>query len=224
MGNKSPQNEYAKFTLITKGNAVVGAHNVYSAIAIGGKLMQAGKSNPRPSLTISSNTQNDDDSYARSVDPVNSFDFGNALLRISKNPLAAAGVDFSAYEQLARIAVSSTNTVGGVIYKVIVVNQDDDTNQRYNLYDFVPGGQGKDNGKTLVIFVGTKRVVLTKTHDGRQFGPSIIAPFAHVNLVDNAGYIDGFIVAKSFKGTGSNPSQVQMHGNAFKGTLQCVNS
>ena len=48
--------------------------------------------------------------------------------------------------------------------------------------DFKYGGGGEDNGKTLVIFKGAGTICLTKTHQGRQFGPSVLAPFAHVTV------------------------------------------
>ena len=80
-------------------------------------------------------------------------------------------------------------------------------------------GQGEDNGKTLVVFNTAEDVTLTKTNGGRQFGPSVLAPFSDVYLRGQAGFIDGFVVAKRFFTNGSNPSNLQMHGDTYQGTI-----
>jgi hypothetical protein len=92
-------------------------------------------------------------------------------------------------------------------------------NNTYNSHDFDPGGQGENNGQTLVIFQVGGTICLTATPDGRQFGPSVLAPFAHVVVKGDAGYVDGFIVAKSFETCGSNAGQLQLHGDGYRGPL-----
>ena len=84
--------------------------------------------------------------------------------------------------------------------------------------------QGEDNGKTLVVFQGTGTVTLTATSDGRQFGPSVLAPFAQVLLEGNAGYVDGFVVANNFQTIGQNVNGLQMHADAYTGDIQCSSS
>jgi hypothetical protein len=68
-----------------------------------------------------------------------------------------------------------------------------------NLYDFVPGGQGEVNGKTLVIFNTAEEVILAKTPDARYFDPSVIAPFSKVTVPGDAGYVDGLVVGKKMR-------------------------
>ena len=63
---------------------------------------------------------------------------------------------------------------------------------------------------------------MTKTSDSRQFAPNVIAPFSKVILRGEAGFADGTIVAKEFDSNqGASPSQLQMHGDSYKGTIQC---
>ena len=102
-------------------------------------------------------------------------------------------------------------------YKVVVL----DYGGTFDLYDFNNGGQGEDNGKTLIIFKTSQKVILTKTPDGRQFGPSVIAPFATVELEGDAGFLDGFVVAKNFATTGSNMGNLQIHGDHYTGPIYC---
>jgi len=54
---------------------------------------------------------------------------------------------------------------------------------------------------------------------GRQFGPTILAPYAHVVVDGNVGYIDGQIIAKSLGTTGQNGGTVQLHGYGYLGPI-----
>ena len=105
-------------------------------------------------------------------------------------------------------------------YKVVVMTK----GGTYNMYDFRrQGWQGEDNGKTLVVFNTQDDVAVTKTRDGRQFGPSILAPFSRVTVKGEAGYVDGSIIAKSLGGNpGRNAGSLQLHGDFFKGKLECI--
>ena len=38
---------------------------------------------------------------------------------------------------------------------------------------------------------------LTVSYDGRQFGPSVLAPKAPVFIYSEVGFVDGFIIAKT---------------------------
>ena len=91
----------------------------------------------------------------------------------------------------------------------------------YNMYDFNNGGQGEDNGNTVIIFNTSQDIFITKTPDGRQFGPSIIAPFAKVSVLGDAGYVDGFVMAKQFETIGGNQGSLQLHGDTYTGQFQC---
>jgi hypothetical protein len=149
-------------------------------------------------------------SYVGSLSSNARFDFNGG---ISQNAALSSVVDCSHYEWLARNAVSSNAGGKGVI----VV----DYGGNFNLYDFSSGGQGSDNGNTLIIFDTEEDITLDKTPDGRQFGPSVIAPFAKVSLWGRAGYINGIVVANEFKTTSSNQGQLQLRGNAYTGALEC---
>jgi hypothetical protein len=194
--------ETFNFALITKNNAAVGAHAIYLGVAVGGTLSDT--------TSNESGTVDKTKSYVGSLSSNARFNFNGG---ISQNAALSSIVDFSHYEWLARNAVSSN--AGGK--KVIVV----DHGGTFNMYDFNSGGQGSDDGNTLIIFDTDEDITLDKTSDGRQFGPSVIAPFAKVSLKGRAGYIDGIVVAKEFKTTSSNQGQLQLHGKAYTGALEC---
>jgi len=148
------------------------------------------------------------------------FNFNGGVEKIN-NLKDVPAIDYDHYEWLARNMKSSD--VNGK--KVIVKNtgKDGSRNGCYDLYDFRPGGQGYDNGNTLVVFNTTDDICLTKTRDGRQFGPSVLAPFSKVTLT-HAGFIDGTVIAKkfttvvgSYKGT-----ELQLHGKTYNGAIECI--
>ena len=136
---------------------------------------------------------------------------------VTTGTLADASIDFNDLIYLAQNADDYYDPSTG--FKVVVL----EVGGTFNTYDFNPGGQGEDNGKTLVIFNTSDKVILDKTSDGRQFGPSVIAPFSTVELKGDAGFIDGFVVAKNFATTGSNMSQLQIHGDHYEGPIVCKN-
>ena len=65
-----------------------------------------------------------------------------------------------------------------------VITKEDTSNAAKNVYI---GCAGSNNGKTLIVFTFSDDICLTKTSDGRQFGPSVLAPFSNVALT-NSGY------------------------------------
>lgn len=85
--------------------------------------------------------------------------------------------------------------------------------------------QGNDNGKTLLVFKDAGTVCLTKTSSGRQFGPTVLAPFASVVIHDDVGFVDGTIIAKSVRSpnwkSAMESSQNQLHGDLYKGSIDC---
>ena len=101
-------------------------------------------------------------------------------------------VNFTALEAIALQAVTSINADG---YSVVVVDQGT-TGGDFDAAQFVhpsPGSalQGEDNGHTLAVFTGSGAVRIVGTSGGIQFGPSILAPFAHVDLHGSANFVDG---------------------------------
>lgn len=73
---------------------------------------------------------------------------------------------------------------------------------------------------TLIVFNTASRVTLGASGDGRQLFASILAPFSRVEVEDGAGFVDGFIIARSFA-MGRQGSAVQIHGRCFAQPLMC---
>jgi len=200
------------YSLITFGNAAIGAHDIYRPIIVGGTL-----SDGSPYESGNVGNQKSGKSY------VNAF-AGNVAAMFNNFPNGGfsmisgisdpqTGVIWGQYEWLAQNAVTSTSGA----YKVVVVNY----GGTFNLYDFRSNGQGNDGGKTLVIFNTSSSIILDKTSDGRQFGASVIAPFAKVTVKGDAGYVDGFIIAKEYADSGGNRGSLQLHGVGYDGPLTC---
>jgi hypothetical protein len=200
--------EYLKtLALITSGNALLGAHTVYRGIAIGGVL-----SDPDTNLNkqISSNYVHP--SYVFAKTSIN-MEFKGGVTNGAT--LADAGIDFEVLKCLAQTAVSSTSGS----FKVVVLTR----GGTYSTEDFRgPDGQGEDNGNTLVIFNTNEDVILSQTSSGRQFGPSILAPFSNVDVRASAGFVDGYIVAKNLNAMdGAATTSLQFHGDYYKGGIVC---
>lgn len=69
-----------------------------------------------------------------------------------------------------------------------------------------------------MVFYTRETVTLGASSDGRPFRASVLAPFAEVVVEDNAGYIDGFVVARKFTMNAGGGS-VELHGRCFDGDL-----
>jgi hypothetical protein len=124
-------------------------------------------------------------------------------------------IDFSHFEWLAQNAEDSD--ING--YKVIVKT----SGGTFDTSDFRGSdGQGEDNGRTVVIFNTADEVTLTKTNWGRQFGPSVNAPFSVVKLDGDTGFMHGFVVAQEFdSNVEGDPSKLQLHGDTYVGPITC---
>lgn len=85
-----------------------------------------------------------------------------------------------------------------------------------------PGGRN-----FLIVFNTEDDVYITGDQDARQFFASILAPFSAVTVSGDAGFIDGFVVAKSYRevGSGDVSTQVaQVRGNCWNrpdGIMAC---
>ena len=192
-----PAGSYS-FSLITEGDADVAAHNVYSGVAVGGAFENP---NPLSSIEVSAHSPHHK-SYVGSLVNSDRVDFKGGVETGISN-INDEVISFDHFKWLAQNAKSSQS--GN--YKVVVV----DHGGTFDVYDFNSNGQEADNGNTLAIFNTAETIEITKDPQyGRKFGPSIIAPFAHVIVNGNAGYVDGFIVAKSFETKDNNPSQLQV--------------
>ena len=190
------------YSLITKDDTANAAKNVYKKMFVGGTL-----SNPSSStVTINGRVH-----YGEMLEPImTNFNGGKTQL----NPLDTYPVDFEYYEWLATHILPGQYSNGR---EVIVVEEP--KIGCYNMYDFLgSAAQGENNGKTLIVFTFSEDLCLTKTHDGRQFGPSVLAPFSKVTLT-NSGYADGIIIAREFTTVngGSTGSEQQLHGDTYDG-------
>jgi len=190
------------YSLITKDDAATAAKNVYTKMFVGGTL-----SNPSSSsVTINGRVH-----YGAMLEPImTNFNGGKTQL----GSLDTYPVDFEYYEWLATHILPGQYNYGR---EVIVVEEP--KIGCYNMYDFLgSAAQGENNGKTLIVFTFSEDLCLTKTHDGRQFGPSVLAPFSKVTLT-NSGYADGIIIAREFTTVngGSTGSEQQLHGDTYDG-------
>jgi hypothetical protein len=199
------------YALITSGNAKISAHTVYRAVHVGGTLTDGTTSSD---TIISSNYQNQASWVNTLGSPVKPTTGATLEIKGGYTTGGTGVLNFAAYEWLARNAKSSTSGS----YKVVVMT----TGGTFNTYSFNNGGQGYDNGNTLVIFNTTADIILDKTSDGRQFGPSVIAPFSKVTLKGQAGFVDGLVVAREFTDDNNNAGSLQMHASGYKGPITCI--
>jgi hypothetical protein len=152
-------------------------------------------------------------SYMQSISPTTSYNVNfNGGFKKSNTPLSDAGIDFSVFECIAQNA----KDYEGNGYKVKVITGSGTFTQNDVR---PPDWQDYDQGKTLVIFTTTGTVRLAVTPYGRKWGPSVIAPFADVIIDNNNDFNDGYVVAKTFKATGT---QQQLHGKPYKGPFVCT--
>ena len=190
------------YSIITKEDTVSAAKNVYKKMYVGGNLSNPGSN----TVTVGGHVY-----YGSITEPIGiNFNGGKTKLSDLSNP----SLDFKYYEWLATHIDAGSFGNG---YEVAIVTQP--KGSCYNMYDFLgTAAQGSNNGKTLVVFTFEDDICLTKTPDGRQFGPSVLAPFSKVTLT-NAGYLDGIVIAKTFTTVmnGSNGSEQQLHGVAYDG-------
>jgi hypothetical protein len=67
-------------------------------------------------------------------------------------------------------------------------------------------------------------IITTDFNNGRQFGPSILAPFSTVKVRGTAGFVDVKIIAEELIDDGpegGNPESLQFHDLSFTTPLTC---
>jgi hypothetical protein len=206
------------FSVITEGDLELWAHNVYTGLAVGGTLTDG---TPLAAAVVAGTVPSVVDAFGS---PSANIHF-NSGVTTGEGSFAAA-INYASLETMAATAVGFIDYVTG--FAVFVVDQGS-AGGYFRASDFPhppPGTnpldlQGEDNGNTLVIFNNTGTVNILKTKSGRQWGPSILAPFAHVNIDGSAGFVDGQIMAKSVGSTGEDARGLQYHGDLFRGTPLC---
>ena len=196
------------YSVVTREGATITGHGIYKGLAVGGTLVDG---TPSESGTVGGA------SWVHHLSSNSRFRFQSSVVWGQPQPFG-----WAAFEYLATSALSGSSAGG---YRVIVEDQGgtyDATDGCTAWYSAPAGTGGEDNGRTLLIFRGAGTIGLKATRDGRQFGPSVLAPFARVMIHGNVGYVDGFIVARSVGAVGQNGGSVQLHGDGYTGTLTCV--
>ncbi|KAG7339592.1 PT repeat-containing protein [Nitzschia inconspicua] len=197
----------AAYTMITKFDATSAAHSFYTKLAIGGTFYDGA---PNQNGVVGGKA------FYRALGSPMNMNFNGGTQKI--NSLAEVPVDFAHFEWLAQNIKSGT--YGNKKVVVLTSGTTGSSDGCYNTDDFLPGGQpiGSD---VLVVFNTADDICLTRTSLGRQFGPTILAPFSQVVLMGEAGYIDGTVISRTFSTCGSNPGQLQMHGKFYSGPIEC---
>ena len=212
------------YSLITKGKATTAAHSVYTKMFVGGQLKNPG--------TISIPV--DGHAYYGSLGSGGPWNFNAGSTVLSTLSPANYPIDFGYYEWLALNIKEGTYANDR---KVFVVDTPKANGACYHMFDFLDqDAQGYDEGKTLIVFTydpadyfqqqDKQHICLTKTHD-RKWGPSVLAPFAKVRLLNDAGFSDGTIIAKEFSTINHNNwsdvgTGLQLHGDMYDGPIECV--
>ena len=234
---------YSDFTLIVRDAAAIAAKNVYTAIAIGGDLSDAtpADTNTIPSETSTTTTTSWIGSWTtcfqrtsgkipdcRKVRATPMFQ-PEQVWSINMAGPYVVGADPSTFplpwDDFEQLALTAQPQSDGP-YTVIVHDQGGEYSTDDACHTTITSADGgnfgaSDYGRTLHVFRGAGTVCLA-SRQGTQFGPSVVAPFARVVVDGGVGYVDGSIVARSLgAGGGADGRDVQLHGRAYHGPLQC---
>ena len=209
------------FTLITKEDTQSSVKNYYTNVAVGGTFKHTDGTqnaafghNNIPSTLYYRSLDNDNNNVtninADGLVPISSL--ADVPLTEDPNP---STIDFAHYEWLAsNIQADNTN--------VFVIEEN--SNSCYDLFDFLPSTAQPDEGYKYLVVVrsAVSSICFTKTSGGNQFGPNVLAPFSEITLFGDAGYIDGTVIARSFKTDGVNDAGLQLHGDFYTGPICCT--
>jgi hypothetical protein len=191
---------------MTLGNAVVSSHEHYRAFAIGGSLIDG---SPGVSKTIGGHSL-----VAIPPSAANGhsgFNFAAGVTYGQSLPFA-----WTHFEHLARTIQPSEN-----VHVLCHGGRVDLSTLFGNVQMGGQPGYAQARGyNTLIVFNTVSQVILGPTHDGRQLFASILAPFSHVRVESNVGFIDGFVIARTLD-MDRRGSAVQIHGHCFAHGLAC---
>ncbi|CAB9505445.1 expressed unknown protein [Seminavis robusta] len=183
------------YSVVTFGNANIAAHSMYYGIAVGGTLTDG---SPNDSATVDKTK-----SYIKETSGQCSFNF-NGGVQYGDSCFAD-----NLYERMNYIATHAQNSTN------VIVCTSGENGRIFTVDDFIPGGEGNDDGLTLAIF-NTEDDIYIGDYGGRQFGPTIIAPNAKVIVLDGAGYVDGAIYAKELDAQAGSLQLHDLHYNIWK--------
>ena len=107
-------------------------------------------------------------------------------------------IDFAHFEYLATVVNPSSSSLNEVSEVHVVC-----AGGTYTFHDFCndcPNGHDSPGGRNfLIIFNTAKTVRIRATQSGRKWWGSILAPFAEVVVDASAGFIDGQVIARSYR-------------------------
>ena len=235
-----------RFAAIVRDDASIGAHNLGGGIVVGGMLTNPA-SNPQQNPAPINAAPSWVHSFGQGTTSSSYHWHGDGLTvgEWSGLPTSSLNLDFTAFETFASaMMVGSIGGTSQTAPSIHVIDQggtysatgaSPTTYHQFDILDVFT--QAYDLGRTLVVFKGAGTVRLTSTpgssqqpwgtptadqqgqFTGFQWGPSIIAPFAHVIVGDDAGFSDGYIVARSLQADSPN---LQLHGELFTGANVCA--
>ena len=194
-------------TAIVLEDATLHMHSFYTKLAVGGRLIDG---TPWQSATVGG------DSFVGAIDPSANIRWKGGVVIGGEFPF-----EWWHFEHLAQRLKVGTYGPPHDRYRVYAIDQGTEGGS-YDLRHFNPheSAQGEDQGRTLVVFRGSGPIHLHCTWDGRQFGPTVLAPYADVVLDGDVGFVDGLIVARTLSGK-NGAAQIQLHGDAYKGPIVC---
>jgi hypothetical protein len=208
----------SKFSVVTFWNSRIDAHDVYTALAVGGDLQNL---SPNTETVQVGKAPFHKSSVGGTITTSAKFNFHGPL--VERNSVYNS-IDFNRYRELGRRAKSLESGA----YKVIVVEANQvprNSNPCWSAEDFRTDPTEYEDGLTLVIFRERVGNICLSAYS-RKFMASVIAPFNRVVVHGEAGFVHGSVVAKEFYtekscATGPEPSGLQLHGVMYKGPLSC---
>lgn len=212
--------EVQNYALIVREDALINSYEIDKDMAIGGTL----KNIDLGHLDVSDHVKYADTlvkghSYVNTRDVSGKWNFRGG---ITEGTMIKDMFDWSQFSWLARNIEG--NSFGDFWVKVF------DKGGSYSMDDVFDNNaaHGDSKGKALAVFNTIEDIQLTRTSDGRPFGPSVLAPMATVTLDANTGDFDGFIIARSLQNSSTYPLNanpaglpLHLHGIGYKGPVSC---
>ena len=187
------------FGLIVKQDALVASHDHYHAVAVGGRLSDA---TPSESSVIAGT------SWVLDLAPNHQFHFREGVKLAQGIPF-----DWSHFEYMATMIQPSVSHEYGTSEVHVVCS-----GGTYSFDLFCPNCHDNPAGRNfLIVFNTAETIRLVGSADGRKWQGSVLAPFAEVIVSSTSGYVDGQVIAKSYREEGAGGGSLQLHGFCFLG-------